>query len=64
MTNICSKPCVDKSILSRTYINKCQNDIVFIQNLCKNYIIHIKKKSLNFYIIIIIINNKYSVLNI
>ncbi|KAL6636406.1 hypothetical protein U3516DRAFT_732746 [Neocallimastix sp. 'constans'] len=36
MTNICSKPCVDISILSGAYINKCQNGMVFIQNLCKN----------------------------
>ncbi|KAG4090177.1 hypothetical protein H8356DRAFT_1343667 [Neocallimastix lanati (nom. inval.)] len=36
MTNICSKPCVDISILSEAYINKCQNGMVFIQNLCKN----------------------------
>ncbi|KAL6600951.1 hypothetical protein U3516DRAFT_761379 [Neocallimastix sp. 'constans'] len=38
MANIYSKPCVDKSILSGAYINKCQNGMVFILNLCKNYI--------------------------
>jgi len=36
MTNICSKLCVDNSIFSEAYINKCQNGMVFIQNLCKN----------------------------
>jgi len=29
MINICSKPCVDKSILSGAYIHKCQNGMVF-----------------------------------
>ncbi|KAL6625810.1 hypothetical protein U3516DRAFT_741809 [Neocallimastix sp. 'constans'] len=37
MTNICSKLCVDNLIFSEAYINKCQNGMVFVQNLCKNY---------------------------
>jgi len=37
MTNICSKLCVDNSIFSEAYINKCLNGMVFIQNICKNY---------------------------
>jgi len=37
MTNICSKLCVDNLIFSEAYISKCQNGMVFIQKLCKNY---------------------------
>jgi len=37
MTNICSKLCVDNLIFLEGYINKCQNGMVFIQKLCKNY---------------------------
>jgi len=37
MTNICSKLCVDNLILSEAYINKCQNGMVFIPKLYKNY---------------------------
>ena len=37
MISVCSKLCVDNLILSEAYINKCQNGMVFIPKLYKNY---------------------------
>jgi len=45
MANICSKPCVDISILSGAYINKCQILLLFFFFKKKN--IHVINKQIN-----------------